>query len=90
MRKDRNLNELRKIEFITNFSQYAEGSCLVKFGGTHVLCNASLDQSVPRWLKGQNKGWLTAEYGMLPRATHDRVSRQKKVNKQVELKKFKD
>ena len=83
MRKDRNLNELRKIEFITNFSQYAEGSCLVKFGGTHVLCNASLDQSVPRWLKGQNKGWVTAEYGMLPRATHDRVSREAKKGQQT-------
>ena len=52
MRKDRNLNQLRNIEFIGNFSQYAEGSCLVKFGNTHVLCTASLDQSVPRWLKG--------------------------------------
>ena len=83
MRKDRNLNELRKIEFITNFSQYAEGSCLVKFGGTHVLCNASLDQSVPHWLKGQNKGWVTAEYGMLPRATHDRVSREAKKGQQT-------
>ena len=83
MRKDRNLNELRKIEFITNFSQYAEGSCLVKFGDTHVLCNASLDSSVPRWLKGQNKGWVTAEYGMLPRATHERVSREAKKGKQT-------
>ena len=91
MRKDRNLNELRKVEFITNFSQYAEGSCLVKFGNTQVLCNASLDQSVPRWLKGQNKGWITAEYGMLPRSTHDRVAREaKKVNKQVERRKSKD
>ena len=82
MRKDRNLNELRKIEFITNFSQYAEGSCLVKFGGTHVLCNASLDQSVPRWLKGQNKGWVTAEYGMLPRATNERMGREAARGKQ--------
>ena len=83
MRKDRNLNELRKVEFITNFSQYAEGSCLVKFGNTQVLCNASLDQSVPRWLKGQNKGWITAEYGMLPRSTHDRVAREAKKGKQT-------
>ena len=82
MRKDRNLNQLRKIEFISNFSQYAEGSCLVKFGNTHVLCTASLDQSVPRWLKGQNRGWVTAEYGMLPRATHDRVSREAKKGQQ--------
>ncbi len=82
MRKNRNLNQLRKIEFISNFSQYAEGSCLVKFGNTHVLCTASLDQSVPRWLKGQNRGWVTAEYGMLPRATHDRVSREAKKGQQ--------
>ena len=82
MRKDRNLNQLRNIEFIGNFSQYAEGSCLVKFGNTHVLCTASLDQSVPRWLKGQDKGWVTAEYGMLPRATHDRVSREAKKGQQ--------
>ena len=82
MRKERNLNQLRNIEFIGNFSQYAEGSCLVKFGNTHVLCTASLDQSVPRWLKGQDKGWVTAEYGMLPRATHDRVSREAKKGQQ--------
>jgi|TARA_B110000971_G_C20016856_1_gene504390 ribonuclease PH len=83
MRKSRNVNELRKIELIPNFSQYAEGSCLVKFGDTHVLCNASLDRSVPRWLKGQNKGWVTAEYGMLPRATHERVSREAKKGQQT-------
>ena len=82
MRKDRNLNQLRNIEFIGNFSQHAEGSCFVKFGNTHVLCTASLDQSVPRWLKGQEKGWVTAEYGMLPRATHDRVSREAKKGQQ--------
>ena len=82
MRKDRNLNQLRNIEFIGNFSQHAEGSCFVKFGKTHVLCTASLDQSVPRWLKGQDKGWVTAEYGMLPRATHDRVSREAKKGQQ--------
>ena len=83
MRKDRNLNQLRNIEFISNFSQFAEGSCLVKFGNTHVLCTASLDQSVPRWLKGQGQGWVTAEYGMLPRATHDRVSREAKKGQQT-------
>ncbi len=83
MRKNRNLDQLRNIEFISNFSEYAEGSCLVKFGNTHVLCTASLDRSVPRWLKGQNKGWVTAEYGMLPRATHDRVSREAKKGQQT-------
>ena len=82
MRKDRNLNQLRNIEFIGNFSQYAEGSCLVKFGNTHVLCTASLDQSVPRWLKGQDKGWVTAEYGMLPGSTSSRNKRESRSGKQ--------
>lgn len=55
---------------------YAEGSCLIKWGKTEVLCTASVQVGVPRWLKGQGKGWLTAEYGMLPRATHDRKDRE--------------
>lgn len=55
---------------------YAEGSCLIKWGKTEVLCTASMQNGVPRWLKGQGKGWLTAEYGMLPRATHDRKDRE--------------
>ena len=82
MRKDRNLNELRKVEFITNFSQYAEGSCLVKFGNTHVLCTATIEDSVPRWMRGSNEGWITAEYGMLPRSTNDRMSREAARGKQ--------
>ena len=82
MRKDRNLNELRKVEFITNFSQYAEGSCLVKFGNTHVLCTATIEDSVPRWMRGSNEGWITAEYGMLPRSTNDRMNREAARGKQ--------
>jgi ribonuclease PH len=69
---------LRKVELIPNFSAHAEGSCLVKFGNTHVLCTASVDMEVPRWLKGTNKGWVTAEYGMLPRSTHERMQREAK------------
>jgi ribonuclease PH len=55
---------------------HAEGSCLIKFGNTHVLCTASLEERVPPWLKGQGRGWVTAEYAMLPRATHDRTRRE--------------
>ena len=75
MRKDRSTNELRTIEAIPHFSPNAEGSCFIKFGNTHVLCNASVDQNLPRWLKGKDQGWITAEYGMLPRSTNTRVSR---------------
>jgi len=71
-------DELRKIELIPNFSSHAEGSCLVKFGNTHVLCTASVDMEVPRWLRGTGKGWVTAEYGMLPRSTHERMQREAK------------
>ena len=82
MRKNRNINELRKIEIIPNFSPNAEGSCLIKCGETHVLCNASVDENIPRWLKGQDRGWITAEYGMLPRSTLDRMNRESKLGKQ--------
>ncbi len=57
-------------------SKHAEGSCLIKFGDTHVLCTASLEERVPPWLKGQGRGWVTAEYGMLPRATNERMRRE--------------
>ena len=67
MRNTRKISDLRKFEIIPNFSSYPEGSCMIKFGETHVLCNASLDQNVPRWLKNSQQGWVTAEYGMLPR-----------------------
>lgn len=71
-------NQLRDIEFVTNFNPYAEGSCLVKYGNTHVICTASVEEKVPSWLKGQEKGWVTAEYAMLPRSTQTRVQREVK------------
>lgn len=69
-------DELRSVTLERAVSKHAEGSCLVKFGDTHVLCTASLEESVPPWLRGQKRGWVTAEYGMLPRATHDRNRRE--------------
>jgi ribonuclease PH len=73
---------LREISLETAVSRYAEGSCLAKFGQTHVLCTASVEQGVPGWLKGQGRGWVTAEYGMLPRATHTRGRREAAQGKQ--------
>jgi len=78
----RNANQLRAVSFTRGFTKHAEGSCLVKFGDTHVLVTASLDEKVPPWLKGQGKGWVTAEYGMLPRATHERTRREAAAGKQ--------
>ncbi len=69
-------DEIRDVEIIPNFNPYAEGSCLIKCGGTHVVCTASVQDKVPTWLKGQNRGWITAEYGMLPRSTQVRVPRE--------------
>ena len=71
-------NQIRDIEIIPNFNPYAEGSCLIKCGNTHVICTVTKEDKVPSWLKGQEKGWITAEYGMLPRATHTRVPRELK------------
>ena len=68
-------SDLRKIAFTNNYTKYAEGSVLAEYGDTKVLCNASIISGVPKFLKGKNQGWVTAEYSMLPRATHDRVSR---------------
>lgn len=73
---DRAFNELRSISFTRNYTKHAEGSVLVCFGDTKVLCTATIEQGVPRWLKGQGQGWLTAEYGMLPRATNTRTDRE--------------
>lgn len=73
---NREANALRRVSFERAVSRYAEGSCLVKFGHTHVLCTASLEERIPPWLKGQGKGWVTAEYGMLPRATSERTRRE--------------
>ena len=75
-------DELRAVSFERGVSIHAEGSCLVKFGNTHVLCTASLEERVPPWLKGGGKGWVTAEYGMLPRATGDRMKREAASGKQ--------
>lgn len=69
-------NELREISFHKNYMQYAEGSCLVKFGNTHVLCSATIEEKIPRFLKETGQGWITAEYGMLPRATQERTIRE--------------
>ncbi len=78
MRVDGRLpNQLRPVKITPNYARYAEGSCLVEFGGTHVLCTASIDATIPRWLIGTGKGWVTAEYGMLPRSTHTRIQRDK-------------
>lgn len=68
-------NQLREINIIRNFTKHAEGSILVEFGDTRVICTASVTEGVPRFLKGKNQGWLTAEYSMLPRATHTRTER---------------
>jgi ribonuclease PH len=78
----RNANQLREIEMITGFSKHAEGSCLVKFGNTHVLCTATIEEKVPGWMKNTGKGWVTAEYGMLPRSTHSRMDREAAKGKQ--------
>jgi ribonuclease PH len=74
--------ELRKVSFERGISKHAEGSCLVRFGDTHVMCLATVEEKVPPWLKGAGKGWVTAEYGMLPRATGDRMRREAAQGKQ--------
>ena len=79
---NRQPDELRRVSFERAVSLHAEGSCLIKFGNTHVLCMASLEERVPGWMKGNGRGWVTAEYGMLPRATHDRMRREVTQGKQ--------
>lgn len=69
-------DELRMVTLERNVARYAEGSCLVKFGATHVLCTATLEDKPPAWLRGQGRGWISAEYAMLPRATHTRTKRE--------------
>ena len=73
---NRNFDELRNITLEANISPHAEGSCIAKFGKTHVLCTASVDSKLPLWLRNSGKGWITAEYGMLPRSTHTRMDRE--------------
>ncbi len=79
---NRNNNELRQVKLTRSYTKYAEGSVLVEFGDTKVLCTASIDQGVPRFLKDKKQGWLTAEYNMLPRATHSRSQREASRGKQ--------
>jgi len=78
----RSADQLRTIILEPGFSKYAEGSCLARFGDTHVLCNASVEERVPPFLRNTGKGWVTAEYGMLPRSTHDRTDREAARGKQ--------
>jgi len=78
----RNPDQLRAIKFSCHYTKHAEGSVLVEFGDTRVLCMASVDNQVPRFLKGKNEGWVTAEYGMLPRSTHSRMGREASQGKQ--------
>lgn len=78
----RKTDQMRKVSFERNVSKHAEGSCLVKFGDTHVLVTASLEDKTPPWLRNSGKGWVTAEYGMLPRATGDRMKREAAAGKQ--------
>ena len=79
---NRENHQSRPIKITRNYTKHAEGSVLVEFGDTKVLCTASVDESVPRFLKGQNQGWVTAEYGMLPRSTHSRMQREAAKGKQ--------
>ena len=74
----RQLNELRPVTIETGVTRHAEGSCLIRMGGTHVICTATLDDRVPPFMKNSGLGWVTAEYGMLPRATHSRMQREAK------------
>ena len=78
-------DELRTVELITDYTRHAEGSVLSRFGETRVLCTASVEPKVPPFLKGQQRGWVTAEYGMLPRSTHTRSAREAARGKQSAL-----
>ncbi len=78
----RSVDQLRSIALETNVNKYAEGSCLARFGDTHVLCTASIEESIPPWLRNSGRGWVTAEYGMLPRSTGSRTDREAARGKQ--------
>jgi len=78
----RSADEMRPVSFELGLNKHAEGSCLVKFGDTHVLCTASVENQPPSWLRGSGKGWVTAEYGMLPRSTGERMPREAARGKQ--------
>jgi len=78
----RSADQMRELSMELGFSKYAEGSCLIKFGDTHVLCAATLEEKAPPFLRGSGKGWVTGEYGMLPRSTHGRMPREAAKGKQ--------
>lgn len=83
MRKNNRLNDqMRQISVEKNVTKYAEGSCLIRYGNTHVLCTATIEETVPPFIKNTGKGWITAEYGMLPRSTHSRMKREASQGKQ--------
>ena len=82
MRKDRTFKEIRNISFEKNINLHAEGSCFVKIGNTQVICTATVDDKTPPWLRNSGKGWVTAEYGMLPRSTNTRIDRESAKGKQ--------
>ncbi|RCL03478.1 MAG: ribonuclease PH [Candidatus Tokpelaia sp. JSC161] len=75
-------NEMRRVSFERNIIKHAEGSCLIKFGDTHILCTASIEDRVPVWIRHSGKGWITAEYSMLPRSTKERTRREASTGKQ--------
>lgn len=81
IRKNRKNIEFRQLEIVKNYIKNADGSCLIKLGNTHIICTASFEYKVPRWLKGSGKGWITAEYGMIPRSTTERMRREVTVGK---------
>ena len=81
-KNNRSNDEMRPLEIEVGVNKHAEGSALIKFGDTHVICTASIENHVPRWMKGSNEGWITAEYGMLPRSTHERMNREAARGKQ--------
>ena len=82
MRQNRTFDQIRPISFEIGVNLHAEGSCLVKLGNTHILCTASIEEKTPHWLKNSGKGWITAEYGMLPRSTNTRIDREATKGKQ--------
>ncbi|MDC1131395.1 ribonuclease PH, partial [Gammaproteobacteria bacterium] len=81
-KNNRSNDEMRPLEIELGVNKHAEGSALIKFGDTHVICTASIENHVPRWMRGSNEGWITAEYGMLPRSTHERMNREAARGKQ--------
>ena len=79
---NRKNGQLREVSITPDFNLHAEGSALIKFGNTHVICNASIEKAIPRWMQDKKTGWITAEYGMLPRSTNERMNREAQRGKQ--------